>query len=188
MANPNKLNLIGYDVETSGTLPEHALQPWRAPNDAWVTSFVWIHNGVTHGGLNPTKEQMLDMLVYAQENDCTIVGWNTTFDISWLIAYGLEDEVFKCKWLDGMLLWRHLSIEPEYEGAKKSYGLKAAVAEFMPAFADYEADIDQKLVRNCTNTTSATLNIRCLLLGNFLVSLVSNNATPPSLRLSVFLS
>ena len=142
MANPNKLNLIGYDVETSGTLPEHALQPWRAPNDAWVTSFVWIHNGVTHGGLNPTKEQMLDMLVYAQENDCTIVGWNTTFDISWLIAYGLEDEVFKCKWLDGMLLWRHLSIEPEYEGAKKSYGLKAAVAEFMPAFADYEADID----------------------------------------------
>jgi hypothetical protein len=34
------------------------------------------------------------MLVYAQENDCTIAGWNVQFDVQWLIAYGLEDEFF----------------------------------------------------------------------------------------------
>jgi DNA polymerase I-like protein with 3'-5' exonuclease and polymerase domains len=104
-----------------------------------------MHNGTTHGGLNPTKDDFINMLIYAQENDCTIAGWNVQFDVQWLIAYGLEDEVFKCKFIDGMLLWRHLTIEPEYEATgsrKKSYGLKAAVAEFLPAFSDYELDID----------------------------------------------
>jgi DNA polymerase I-like protein with 3'-5' exonuclease and polymerase domains len=85
------------------------------------------------------------MLQYAIDNDNTIVGWNVTFDAAWLIALGLEDLVMKAKWLDGMLLWRHLTIEPEYDaliGKKKSYGLKAAVKEFLPAFAGYEEDVD----------------------------------------------
>jgi DNA polymerase I-like protein with 3'-5' exonuclease and polymerase domains/KaiC/GvpD/RAD55 family RecA-like ATPase len=104
-----------------------------------------MHDGAIHGTLNPTKADLLNMLVYAQENDCTIAGWNVQFDVQWLIAYGCEEEVFRCKFIDGMLLWRHLSIEPEYDATgskRKSYGLKAAVDEFMPAFAGYEEDID----------------------------------------------
>lgn len=136
------MNILTFDLETSGSKPEFALQSWRAPHDAHITSLVWMHNGTTHGGLNPTRDDLLNMLIYAQENDCTIAGWNVQFDVQWLIAYGLEDEVFKCKFIDGMLLWRHLTIAPEYENSRKSYGLKAAVTEFLPAFSDYELDID----------------------------------------------
>jgi hypothetical protein len=139
------MNILTFDLETSGSKPEYALQSWRAPHDAFITSLVWMHNGEVHGGLNPTKDDLLSMLTYAQENDCTIAGWNVQFDIQWLIAYGLEEEVFKCKYIDGMLLWRHFTIEPEYDATsakKKSYSLKAAVAEFHKAFADYEENID----------------------------------------------
>jgi hypothetical protein len=73
------------------------------------------------------------------------LGWNTQFDVQWLLAYDLHDLVFKLRWLDGMLLWRHWFIEPEYEMSrpnKKSYGLKTAVEEVLPKFAGYEEDID----------------------------------------------
>lgn len=141
---------IGFDFETSGTLPEYALQPWRVASGlAWATSLVWVYRKdgkpIINGGLNPPVEMMREMLEYAVEHDMTIVGWNTAFDIGWLIAYGLEDLVFKVKWLDGMLLWRHWFIEPEYDmnrSQKKSYGLKACVAEHLPEYAGYEADVD----------------------------------------------
>jgi DNA polymerase I-like protein with 3'-5' exonuclease and polymerase domains len=53
--------------------------------------------------------------------------------------------VFKVKWLDGMLLWKHATIEPEYDmdrGKRKSYGLKAAVAARWPEHGGYEEDVD----------------------------------------------
>lgn len=145
---------IGFDFETSGTEPEYALQPWRvAQGKAWVTSFVWIHltpeGFVDKGGVDLPRHklvaEMRAMLEYAIENKLTIVGWNTAFDIAWLLAYGLEDLVFKVKWLDGMLLWRHVFIEPEYEmtGPNKfSYGLKSYVATYIPEEAGYEEEID----------------------------------------------
>lgn len=141
---------VAFDFETSGTLPEYALQPWRVTQGkAWATSLAVVRKVDDRlqatGGLNPTPQMMREFLTEARDAKRRIVGWNTVFDISWLLAYGLDELVFQNKWLDGMLLWRHYAIEPEYETTapkKKSYGLKACVAEVLPQFAGYEQDID----------------------------------------------
>jgi DNA polymerase I-like protein with 3'-5' exonuclease and polymerase domains len=74
------------------------------------------------------------------------VGWNLVFDIAVFIALGCGDLVHQVKWLDGMLLWRHLFIEPEYEmdrSKKRSYRLKPdAIEEFLPSMAGYADDVD----------------------------------------------
>jgi DNA polymerase I-like protein with 3'-5' exonuclease and polymerase domains len=141
---------IAFDYETSGTKPEYALQPWRmARGDAWATSLVWIRKDptgfVVKGGLKPDVAMMREMLTDAIERKATLVGWNTVFDISWLLAYGCEDLVMKVRWLDGMLLWKHHAVEPEYEivtHKKKPFDLKSCVAEVLPAFAGYEEGVD----------------------------------------------
>lgn len=146
----NDEDFIAFDFETSGELPEYALQPWRvAQGKAWATSFVWsyIIDGelVTKGGLFPKGPQLRQMLEFAIETKRTIIGWNVVFDIQWLLAYGLEDLVMRVRWLDGMLLWRHATIEPEYDTArhkKKSYSLKECVRQLLPTCAGYELDID----------------------------------------------
>jgi DNA polymerase I-like protein with 3'-5' exonuclease and polymerase domains len=85
------------------------------------------------------------MLNVAIRLDRYVVGWNVSFDAAWCIAVGLEEEVFKVKWLDAMLLWRHAVVEPEGEDVpaskRKSYALKAAMDEFYPTeagFKDFE--------------------------------------------------
>ncbi len=152
---------LGFDFETSGVLPEYALQPWRvaqklrldraafpARTKAWATSLVWMRGDYLDqpkGGLNPNINMMADMLDVAIKEKRRIVGWNVQFDIQWLLAYGLEDLVFQCKWLDGMLLWRHATIEPEYQvdrPEKKYYGLKDYVKELHSGKAGYEEGID----------------------------------------------
>ena len=147
---------IAFDFETSGTLPEYALQPWRvAQGKAWVTSLATVRkapNDLIIGGGLFVGDDPIDIhdtiktfLTYAIEHGLTVVGWNVAFDISWLLAYGFEYEVSQLKFLDGMLLWKHLTVEPEYDlvrAHKKSYGLKLAVAEFLPKFAGYEEDVD----------------------------------------------
>jgi DNA polymerase I-like protein with 3'-5' exonuclease and polymerase domains len=147
--------VVAFDFETSGTLPEYALQPWRATHDSWTTSISVIRWMVIDdmpklhpwlSQLMPNRSHMRQMLEAAIENDWVIVGWNIIFDIQWLIAYGCGDLVHKVKWLDAMLLWKHLTIEPEYDmdrSKKKSYSLKAAVPEYMPIeHHGYEEDID----------------------------------------------
>jgi DNA polymerase I-like protein with 3'-5' exonuclease and polymerase domains len=148
--------IVATDLETSGKLPEYALQPWRlARGDAWITSGSMIrHDGqalVAHlSQLFPTKAQLKQMLDDAVANDWTVLGWNIAFDIGMLMALGqdMEDLCFKVRWLDGMLLWRHLDIEPEYEFAtakhkKKSYALKpGAVETWIPSFAGLDEDVD----------------------------------------------
>jgi hypothetical protein len=145
--------IITFDIETAGDLPEYALQPWRVKqNKARITSYAAFHKDKMRGSLNPTHDELEKMLRYAADNNVAILGWNIVFDISWLIAYGFEDLVFKIKWLDGMLMWKHAVIEPEYETAKKkSYGLKTAVAELYPDQAGYEDgvifdQVDEKLL------------------------------------------
>ena len=57
------------------------------------------------------------------------------FDLSVLHAFDLSDLVHEAKWLDGMLLYRHLEVEPEYDLAranKRSFSLKPAVETFLP--------------------------------------------------------
>jgi DNA polymerase I-like protein with 3'-5' exonuclease and polymerase domains len=150
------LNLSAFDLETSGTLPEYALQPWRVrQGKAWITSFVAARRGPDG---QPEIEKALlgqpmllsikSFLRGALERRERVAGWNLAFDIAWLLA--LDDEeltalVFETRWLDGMLLWRHATIEPEYDtdrSKKKSYGLKLAVAERWPEHAGYEDDVD----------------------------------------------
>ena len=153
---------IVFDVETSGLKPEYALQPWRVPTgDAWVTSFVSMEKtsdglvytgGVTASDDSPPDEgrlicrrYMQDMLVKSLDERKTLVGWHVAFDAAMLIGYGFEKLVMQARFLDGMLLWRHVEIEPEYEMAapkKKSYGLKTFVTEYLPNHAGYEEDID----------------------------------------------
>lgn len=144
---------IAFDFESSGVKPEYALQPWRIPyGETWATSLAIVQRfsdgraPITMGGLNPTVDDMRAFLQYAIDNKLRIVGWNTVFDITVLMGYGLTDLVMRCKWLDGMLLWRHAFIEPEYEATsftqRKSYSLKPCVAELWPQFASYAEDVD----------------------------------------------
>lgn len=147
---------MAFDFETSGTLPEYALQPWRiAAGDTWATSLATVRrvNGAAQvgGGLCvgagalPPKHYIQDMLQQAVDEQITLVAWNALFDISILIGYGFQDMVFQCKFLDAMLLWKHVHTFPEYDTARDKkfhYGLKAAVAQYIPAHAGYEADVD----------------------------------------------
>lgn len=143
--------VFSFDFETSGSKPEYALQPWRvATEDAWVTSLVWQYLDenyklVVHSMLDPTADDMRKMLTFAIRECRMGVGWNVQFDLQWLIAYGLEEEVFKLFWADGMLFYKHYDVEPEYDIAryrKRSYGLKACVALNFPEAAGYEENID----------------------------------------------
>lgn len=140
---------IGFDMETSGSIPEYALQPYRVKyGSAWITCYAeagtMLPDKVT-GKLYPKVADLRNFLRRCIDQNLTVCGWNITFDVAWLIAYGLEPEVMQVKWLDGMLLYRHWDIEPEYDTVrhkKKSYGLKPTVAEQWPHLAGYEDDVD----------------------------------------------
>jgi DNA polymerase I-like protein with 3'-5' exonuclease and polymerase domains len=141
---------VAADVETSGTKKEYALQPWRLlQGTAWLTSFacVWREPGETKafGGLFPDLLMIREFLEWVVKEGRIVVGWNVVFDIQWFLALGFRDLVYQIRWLDGMLIWRHLDIEPEYDISrrnKKSYSLKIAVPEFLPQYAGYQTDID----------------------------------------------
>ncbi len=142
-----------FDVETQGSRREYALQPWRlrqrhARLSTVATTWNEGDSVGTDGAVMPISRDWLvkNVLQRAIDEDRWIVGWNVQFDVSWLLAYGLHDLVFRVKWIDSMRLWRHLDLEPEYEATnasqRRSYGLKNAVREFLPHMANYEAGID----------------------------------------------
>jgi DNA polymerase I-like protein with 3'-5' exonuclease and polymerase domains len=159
--------MVAADLETSGTDPKYALQPWRLPaGQMWITSgsmIRWTPTGglVAHlSQLFPNRPQLRRMLQDAIDNDWTICGWNLAFDISVLMALGddIADLCMRVKWLDGMLMERHYDIEPEYEfqsakHLKKSYSLKGftdtsgrffpgAVHRWIPSFVGLDEDVD----------------------------------------------
>lgn len=141
------MKLVSFDIETSGVLPEFALQPFRATTEiGWITSYAAarMHDGkvLTEGMLHPNVDDLRKFLKRCEKEAATIVAWNAPFDIAWLIASGLRDEVFANKWLDAMLLWRHCAVGPEFIDQPKSWGLKAAVATFYPAEAGYEEGVE----------------------------------------------
>ncbi len=141
---------VAFDFETSGRKPEYALQPWRLKTgDAWITSIAWAYREsgkMKLGGMvDPDPLFCAFFLKWCIDTGRAIIGWNVTFDIQWLLAMGFKKHVEQCRWVDGMLMWRHLEIEPEYETtrpSKKSYSLKTAVREHLPQFAGYEDQID----------------------------------------------
>lgn len=160
--------IVAFDIETSGEIThtdtetglpvsKYALEPWRLKTGkGWITSGSMVRFDAQQGlvahlsQLFPTREQLKQMLEDSIANDWTILGWNVAFDISWLMAFGpdMEDLCLRASWLDGMLLWRHLDIEPEYEfqtarHKRKSYALKpGAVQQFIPTFAGLDEDVD----------------------------------------------
>lgn len=146
---------LAFDFETSGERPEYALQPWRVKQcKAWSTSLVWLWydptfaGAIVHKQMFPDVDFFVEMLEFAIRENRRLVGWNTVFDIQWLLAAGLDDLVMKAKWLDGMLIWKHATVEPEYELARakrKSYSLKGpggCVPELWPEHAGYEEEVD----------------------------------------------
>lgn len=145
------MKLAAFDVETSGELPEYALQPWRvSQKKAWLTSLAWVwrQDGETmhDGGLSPGLEMIRRMLTWAHKTEHILVGWSVIFDLAWLYACaddGIIELLDRVHFLDAMLLWRHLDIEPEYDHKQqRSYSLKTAVPLFFPKYAGYEADVD----------------------------------------------
>lgn len=148
------MKLAAFDVETRGTEEGYALQPFRAKTDeAWLTMCAMATDkgvsGFRYPDTDPKVRRMKTVasigawLARCAEKGITICGWNTPFDMAWLIALGLREQVYACKWLDGMMLWRHLTASPEWTGlAPSSYGLKNAVSVHYPDEAGYEQDIN----------------------------------------------
>jgi DNA polymerase I-like protein with 3'-5' exonuclease and polymerase domains len=150
-----RTKFISFDVESSGELPEYALQPVRVlQGKSWITTFAYCYSDDgkrvrTEGKIRPTRDDLEAMLDFAIATNRKIVGWNVGFDIAWLMAYGLTEKVQQIKWFDAMLFWRHLEIRPGYlneEGEyseKQSFRLKDdAMPKFFPDQAGYEEDID----------------------------------------------
>lgn len=150
-------NCIGFDLETWGKKQEYALQPFRAlTGDAGIRAASFARQGKASGLLNPSKASLESVLTKAADQSLYVVGWNVSFDAAWCIAVDLEDLVFRIKWLDAMLLWRHAVVEPEGEDIpkqkRKSYALKAAMLEYFPDeagfkdFEDFQATDEASLV------------------------------------------
>jgi DNA polymerase I-like protein with 3'-5' exonuclease and polymerase domains len=136
------MKLIGFDIETTGEGEAFGLQPYRVlQGRARITSaaFVTEEGETLWASLNPSVDDLRVMLrkISIQCSDSVLIGWNTLFDVAWLIAVGLEKEVRSCRWLDGEVLRRAL----ENDTTDKSYGLKPTVAKYLPEFAGYEGKV-----------------------------------------------
>lgn len=140
------MRLLGFDVETWGDQPTFGLQPFRAgTGEARVTSYALASykagEVITGGKVLPSVDDLARFLEKAHKAGVYITGWNTAFDAAWLIALGLRDLVYANKWLDGILLAKHLTAIPTVLG-RPSYKLKEAVALRWPERAGYDRGID----------------------------------------------
>lgn len=141
---------VGFDIETSGDKPEYALQPWRGQDGSgWIRTAVETSATGDQHIIRTDDDQLrreLETLVSRWlDTDATVCAWNAAFEIAWLANYIDPLSLRRVKWLDGMLLWRHCTNSPEYDVAstkRRSYGLKAAVAEFLPDHAGYDEGVD----------------------------------------------
>lgn len=142
------MKLVGFDIETRGLVDrKFALQPHRLrTGEAEITSYAAVWDTKTvEATSEATPAKLEDFFHRAIGEDAYVVGWNTPFDCAWMMAVSpaMEDLCFKVKWLDGMLLWKHRQNMPRYLASHiKSYGLKNAVALFIPEHAGYGENID----------------------------------------------
>lgn len=142
--------LQSFDVETCGKQDLYALQPFRArTGDAWLTTCAMarLGDGGAWGPVDryrqPETELLRTWLVQAARDGDIACCWNAPFDVAWLIALGLKQEVLQVQWLDGMLLKRHALNEPRYRpGGRISMGLKQTVEQYWnPEAGAYGDDI-----------------------------------------------
>lgn len=134
------MKLIGFDIETKGEGESYGLQPMRVlQGKAEITSFAAVDEDgcVIASGLNPTVSQIRNFLNESAKDGSTLIGWNTLFDVSWLIAVGLEKEVRSCRWTDGEVMRRAL----ENDTSDKRYGLKPTVGLYLPEYEGYEKTV-----------------------------------------------
>jgi len=132
----------------------YGLQPWRMlQGAAKIKSYAlawWDDAGVLQQAVKlwPERADITEVLKRIAASGRTCLTWNGAFDIAWLCADGAYPEVWKIKWLDAMLLWRHLEVEPEYDtnrNHKRSYSLESAIDRFYPGqngfkeFEDFDA-------------------------------------------------
>lgn len=143
------MRLIGFDIETT------SLEPWR--NDGRIITFAVATEPAeqAHQPTQPTqitaqalvvpddiakaREKLTKLFTAWVESDYVIAAWNAAFEIAWLSHYLPHELIYKTRWLDGMLLWKHL--ENSTQDGEPSFGLKVAVRKFFPEYAGYEADI-----------------------------------------------
>ena len=142
---------LGFDIETSGELPEYALQPWRLQQGkAWITTAAisWRNkdSGMSSAGaIAPSADWFRVVLERAIAKEMRVVTWNGTFDMTWMIALGLGDLVDRVHWLDAMLMWKHLDLTPSFYDRDHTYALKGeggAAGQFAPSFVGYEDEVD----------------------------------------------
>jgi DNA polymerase I-like protein with 3'-5' exonuclease and polymerase domains len=138
---------VAVDFETTGDDPAYGLQPWRVDQRrAFIRAMsVAYYDADGHmklkGGLDPSRQNIRDLLTHCAQTNRTLVGWNIPFDVSWMLAEGLEDEVWACRWLDAMLLWMHAEREPEYDEKgvrRREWTLEAAVKINNPKHAAFK--------------------------------------------------
>lgn len=139
--------LVGLDIETAGTAEAGGLRPQIAGGR--ITSFA-VYGPVLPCKVvyEPTVHDIEYYLVTTLTAGHEMVTWNGVFDVAWLLAKGVDfDLVSSLKWHDAMLLYkRYDKMRTAYakeEGLRgvaldaKGYGLKAAVAHFLPEHAGY---------------------------------------------------
>jgi DNA polymerase I-like protein with 3'-5' exonuclease and polymerase domains len=140
---------IALDLETSGVDDRYGLQPWRVKsNEAWIKAMsvaYYDEHGKMQviGVLDPSADDFVEM--FDGFKDKRIICWNTPFDISWLLAYGMEKEVWATPWLDAMLLWQHRDREPEYDKKgeqRRKWRLEDAVVQHYPQHAGFKGITD----------------------------------------------
>lgn len=143
----DRSNLVAFDIETWGREDLFALQPFRAKTrDAWLMSCAMAHYscGVPTAASyrTPSVEFLRGWLRECSSNKKFVVAWNAPFDVAFLIALGLREEVYAVNWLDGLLLERHTHNAPRFrpEG-QLSMGLKQSVARYWPERAGYDDDV-----------------------------------------------
>lgn len=130
----------GFDLETPQDDPIHGLQPWRAKTSgATIKTFAaYVEDKSFRTAQRmPTKSTCAKMLRRAATYDHVLIGWNVMFDVAWLCAIGLENDVKNCKWMDAMLLLKRLDPWRAKDHGGVGFGLKEAVAERWPEHAGY---------------------------------------------------
>lgn len=147
MPDFDRSKTVAVDFETTGDDPAFGLQPWRVDQQRAliramsVASYDAQGKMQVRGCLDPTRTQICAFLRWAAQTNTLLVGWNTPFDVSWMIAYDLEAEVWACRWCDAMLLWMHREREPEYDekGVKRrGWSLEEAILQYNPEAAVFK--------------------------------------------------
>lgn len=140
---------IGLDVETTGDGDAFGLQPYRVlTGEARITALSVVGAKEIETSyfskLEPARKEIKALLIKlatkCKFEGYRVIGWNTPFDVAWLCAYGFEEECRRITWADGEIYLRCLinDSEPPTRG---KYGLKGAVAKYLPQYEGYEKEV-----------------------------------------------